>query len=291
MFSGPTRAQQNHTALPFVLPFLAVYAALFLYPTLQMLWMSLTNGQLILRGEFVGLDNYLKLFRDWRFGHALMNTGWFVFFTVIPGTLLGLMLALLVARLSGLARAAILAIFFLPYILPVTTVMLVWQWLIWGLTDLAAPLTDGKPIRVYGRPVFVLPLAATITVWWTTGFNILLFLAGLRAIPTEIYEAARLDGANRRALFWRITWPLIWPVTALVATLQLLMQIKVFDQIYLLVLDGRVDATLVLVQYIYALAFQRNAGGYAAAVAVAFFVIVVTLSVLQFQFRRLRGAR
>lgn len=87
----------NRVALPFVLPFLAVYGGLFVYPALQDRWMSFTNGQLILRGDFIGIDNHLKLVRDWRFGRALVITGWFVLFTVVPGTFVGVILRQLIA--------------------------------------------------------------------------------------------------------------------------------------------------------------------------------------------------
>ncbi len=274
-----------------MLPFLVVYGVLFAYPTLQMLWMSLTDGQLIRRGDFVGIDNYLRLLRDWRFSRAILNTGWFVILTVVPGTLVGLLLALAVHRLKGVRQAAVLAVLFLPYLLPVTTVTTIWQWTITGLADLAAPLTGGEPVRVLGRPALVIPLAALITVWWTAGFNLLLFLAGLRSIPADVYDAAALDGAGRWAQFRRLTLPLLWPVTALVAGLQLLMNVKVFDQVYLLAQGGRVDASMVLVQYVYTLAFQRNAGGYAAAVSVTFLVIVLIPSALLVQARRARAGR
>lgn len=272
----------NRTALPLVAPFVIVYAALFLYPTLQMLAMSLTSGQLIAPGEFVGLDNYLKLFRDWRFGNSVRNTALFVALTVVPGTLLGLAFAMLVVRLGRFWQGLVLAAFFLPYVLPVTTVTSIWTWFAYG------PGQVILPERVLATPAFVLPMAAAITIWWTVGFNVLLFMAGLKNIPAELYEAAKLDGAGRWVLFRDVTWPLIWPVTALVLTIQLITQIKVFDQVYLLVQGGRVDASMVLVQYIYTLAFQRNQGGYAATVAVALFVIVAALSVLQYQLLRAR---
>jgi multiple sugar transport system permease protein len=130
-----------------------------------------------------------------------------------------------------------------------------------------------------------------MTVWWTAGFSVLVFLAGLRAVPREIYEAAQLDGAGRWAIFRNVTWPLIWPVTALVLTIQLILQIKVFDQIYLMASGGRTDVNMVLVQYIYTIAFERNQSGYASTVALALFVIVVTVAVLQFQALRFRPAR
>ncbi|MFO1141558.1 MAG: sugar ABC transporter permease [Amaricoccus sp.] len=86
---------------------------------------------------------------------------------------------------------------------------------------------------VFKNPYWVMPTVAALTIWWTTGFNVLLFIAGLRNIPSDLYEAAALDGATRRQAFWRVTWPLLWPVTALVLTLQLILQLKIFDQIYL----------------------------------------------------------
>ena len=284
----------NRTALPFVLPFVAVYGLLFLYPTLQMIWMSFTNSQLIVPGKFVGLDNYLYLFRDWRFGRAVGNTIYFVAMTAIPSTALGLGIAMIVARLKGRVQAIVLALFFLPYVLPVATVTTIWGWMLGypdGVLQGLIALVVGHPVRVFRTVSWILPAVAVVTLWWTSGFNVLLFLAGLRAIPPELYEAAKLDGGGRWTQFRHITWPLIWPVTALVFTIQLILQLKLFDQLYLYVGGGQVDATLVLVQYIYSLGFQKDRGGYAATVAVALFVIVMALSVLQFTVLRARGRR
>jgi multiple sugar transport system permease protein len=137
-------------------------------------------------------------------------------------------------------------------------------------------------------PLFM-PGVALITVWWTNGFNVLLFLAGLRAISPDIYEAAALDNAGRWTQFRRITWPLIWPVTALVFTIQLILQLKIFDQVYLFATGGRDAPTMVLVQYIYKTAFQQNHGGMGAAIATILFALIVVFSVLQFQMLRSRG--
>jgi multiple sugar transport system permease protein len=132
---------------------------------------------------------------------------------------------------------------------------------------------------------------AIITIWWTNGFSILLFLAGLRNIPRELYEAAALDGATGWQMFSRITWPLIWPITVLCLTIQLILQLKIFDQVYLFAQGGRTQSTMVLVQYIYESAFIKNDGGYAAAGAVMLFLLVAGMSVLQFQLLRARGQR
>lgn len=289
------KRKDNLTALPFIAPFVAVYAALFVLPSLQMVAMSLTDSQLTKSGDWVGLANYIKLVGDKKFGTAIVNTLYFVLLTVVPGTLVGLGLAMLVDRLKGPVQAIVLAAFFIPYILPVSTVASI----SWAFTDpdwggplgwvVTAP--TGKPIAPWRSIQAFLPGVAIITIWWTVGFNVLVFLAGLRALPKELFEAARIDGANRWVAFRYITWPLIWPVTALVLTIQLILQLKVFDQVYLMIASGRTDPTMVLVQYIYTVAFQRNQGGYASAVAVGLFVIVVVVAVLQFQLLRARSAK
>jgi multiple sugar transport system permease protein len=288
------RKRDDLTALPLVAPFVVAYAALFVWPSIQMVVMSFTDGGLINIGKWVGGNNYLRLAGDRKFWVAVVNTLYFVAMTVLPGTLIGLGLAMLVNRLKGVAQAVVLAAFFLPYILPVTTVTSI----AWWLTDPRIGPLGGLDHTISGTPVSIwrnirafLPGVAVLTIWWSVGFNVLVFLAGLRALPHELYEAARLDGASRWASFRYLTWPLIWPVTALVLTVQLILQLKVFDQVFLMLAGGQTNATMVLVQYIYTVAFQGNQGGYGATVAVALFALVLIVSVLQFQLLRLRGAK
>jgi multiple sugar transport system permease protein len=291
---GRWQRPDNWVALPLVAPFVAVYLALFVYPSLQMFVMSFTDSGLIDSGRFVGLANYAKLLGDKKVLTAALNSLYFVGLTVVPGTLIAFGLAMLVHRLKGVAQGVALAVFFLPYILPVSTVTSI----AWWITDPRNGPLGGLTHSVNGGPAVLwrdiglfLPGVAVLTIWWTVGFSVLVFLAGLRALPHELFEAARLDGATRGSSFWHLTWPLMWPVTALVLTIQLITQIKVFDQVYLMVASGRTDPTMVLVQYIYMVAFQRNQGGYAATIAVGLFVLVLTISVLQFQLLRLRSAR
>ena len=129
-------------------------------------------------------------------------------------------------------------------------------------------------------------MVALITIWWTVGFNILLFIAGLKTISPELYEASDIEGANSLQQFKFITWPLIWPITALVLTLQLIFQLKIFDQMYLLTGGGPFNSTLVVLQLVYKQGFQLNRGGYASAIAMVLFVIIIIASVLQYQVLR-----
>ena len=204
-----------------------------------------------------------------------------------------MLVALGVNRLKGWVQSVVLAAFFLPYILPVSVVFNIWNWVFdkdFGIAQYAiAPFNGGQHVSIFRTIPLFMPAVAFITVWWLLGFNVLLFIAGLRNISTEIYEAAGLDGADRWTIFTRITWPLVWPVTVLVFTINLILQLKIFDQVYLFANGGRTDPTMVMVQYIYVVAFQRNSGGLADAAALVLFVLIVVLSVLQYQLLRARS--
>ncbi|MCV0397328.1 MAG: sugar ABC transporter permease [Rhizobiaceae bacterium] len=289
------RDAKKEWLIAFVLltPFLAVYGLIFVYPTIDMFLLSFTDAPLIGDGDYVGLENYTRLAHDRRFDTAIWNTAYFVALSVVPGTAVALAIALGVSRLSGRMQALILALFFLPYILPVSVVYRLWDWTMnfqFGIAMHVFDMLGIKRVPVFKTTTWFMPAVAFITIWWTCGFNILLFLAGLRAIPQEVYEAAALDNAGRWTTFRKVTWPLLWPITALNLTIQLILQMKIFDQVYLFSIGGRPNDNLVMVYYIFQRAFQSNHGGRAAAIAVVLFVIVVVVSVLNFQLTRFSGS-
>ena len=290
------RNKRTEMLLAFLLiaPFVAIYGLIFVYPTVKMFMLSFTDAPLIGAGDYVGFDNYERLTHDRRFNTSLWNTFYFVVLTVVPGTIVALLIALGVNRLKGRLQSLVLALFFLPYILPVSVVYLIWDWTLNFQFGIAMYMFDAvgvDRIPVFKTTMWFMPAVALVTIWWTAGFSILLFLAGLRAIPEEIFEAAALDNSSRLSTFRRITWPLIWPITALVLTIQLISQLKIFDQVYLFSTGGRVNDNLVLVYYVFQRAFQSNQGGRAAAVAVVLFMIVIVISILNFQLTKISGAR
>jgi multiple sugar transport system permease protein len=136
-----------------------------------------------------------------------------------------------------------------------------------------------------------MPAVAVVTIWWTVGFNMLLFIAGLQNIPHDLYEAAAIDGANGFQRFINITCPLIWPVASLVLVLQLIAQFKIFDQVYLLTGGGPYNSTLVVLLYMYRQAFQQNRGGYASAVAIMLVIIIILVSAVQVRLLRFRRSQ
>ncbi|NTA38466.1 carbohydrate ABC transporter permease [Agrobacterium salinitolerans] len=285
------RRKKSLIALSMVTPFIVVFVTFFLYPLIEMVRISFTNAPLIGDGDWVGLANYTKLLSDKLFVTSLKNNGYFVLLTVVPTTVIALMIALAVSRLSGVKQTIAMSLFFLPYVLPVSVVTEIWAWMLdlqFGILQPVISLIAGKPVAVFKNPYWVMPMVAVVTIWWTNGFNVLLFIAGLRNIPAELYEAASLDGATTWQRFWRVTWPLLWPVTALVLTLQLILQLKIFDQIYLLSGGGPFNSSFVLLLKVYREAFQLNNGGYASAIATVLFLLIMIVSILQFQLLRIR---
>jgi multiple sugar transport system permease protein len=288
------RRHELIAAAVLVAPFVAIYGWMFVWPTFQMFQLSFTDAPLIGDGQWVGWSNYTEMLGDRVFRNAVWNTAYFVLLTVVPGTAVALLIALMVARLRGWLQSLVLAFFFLPFILPVTVVYVIWDWLTnvqFGILQAVIEPIVGRSINVWRTLPWFMPGVAIITIWWTNGFSILLFLAGLRNIPKDLYEAAALDGATPFQMFTRITWPLIWPITVLCLTIQLILQLKIFDQVYLFAQGGRTQTTMVMVQYIYENAFIKNQGGYAAAAAVMLFLFVAIMSILQFQLLRARGQR
>jgi len=271
----------------FVAPFLFFYGVFLIYPAIQVCYLSLTNSDIAGQGGFVGLRNYVELMRDQDFWASVWHTLYFIVLTVVPNTAVGFFLALLVIRLKRL-RLPILSAFFLPFVLPVSVVTTASLWILdtnFGIIN----YLFGTSIAWFQDPIWAMPAVAAVTIWWTVGFNMLLFIAGLQNISPDLYEAAALDGANALQQFINITCPLIWPVTSLVLVLQLIAQFKIFDQVYLLTQGGPYNSTVVVLLYMYRQAFQLNRGGYASAVAIVLVVIMLMISAIQF--RLLQGRR
>ena len=268
-------------AWPFLVPFLLFYGVFLIYPAIQVGLLSLSNSDLAGRGQFIGFANYLELAGDRDYWASLWHTLYFILLTVVPNTAVGFLFALLIVRLSRI-RLAILSAFFLPYILPVSVVTTAAIWLLDANFGIVSYIFNSQ-IAWFADPTFAMPGVALVTIWWTVGFNMLLFIAGLQNIPADLYEASALDGANGLQRFLFITCPLIWPVASLVLILQLILQFKIFDQVYLLTHGGPYNSTVVVLFYMYSEAFQLNRGGYGATIAVVLVIIIIAVSALQFR--------
>jgi multiple sugar transport system permease protein len=276
------------SALALIAPFVLVYLLFFIYPALKVVQLSFTNSDIGGIGDFIGLTNYRRLLGDSLFWKSLKNTGYFVLLTVVPITAVALVFALMVVRLGRL-RSFVMAAFFLPNILPVSVATLIWTWLLDSRFGILNQLF-GLRINWFQDPTWAMPAVAFVTMWWVVGFSMLLFIAGLQSIPSEYYEAASMDGATGSEIFFSVTWPLLWPITTLVLTLQLIAQLKIFAQVYILTGGGPFHSTIVVLQYMYRTAFQQFNAGYASTIAMVLFVIILLASLVQYYFLRSRGA-
>ena len=292
MVPAPAHKKQKRfhwrTVLLLTLPFTIIYAAFLIYPTIRVVMLSFTNSDIAGGGHFIGLANYTRLIHDAEFWSSLWHTIYFILLSVVPNTAVGMIFALVVVRLNRL-RNTVMAMFFLPYILPVSVVTQIWLWVLDSNYGIINFVLRSK-LNWFQEPLWAMPAVAFVTVWWTVGFNILLFIAGLQAIPKEYYEAASLEGASGGLKAFRfITWPLLWPVTSLVLILQLIAQWQIFNQVYLLTAGGPFGSTQVGIQYMYLQAFVHHRGGYATTVSMALFVLILVSSLIQLRVLRFRG--
>jgi multiple sugar transport system permease protein len=274
----------------FLAPGLLLFAAFRLYPLLEGLRLSLTNARLgRATYQYVGLANYVRLADDTRFHVSLGNTAFYAVASTLPVLAVPLLLALALNR--GRLRNVLRSLFFFPFTLSVVTVGLTWLWL---LDPVVGPLnyylrTLGVPARSWlADPQTAMWAIIATTVWWVTGYYLVVYLAGLQDIPRELYEAAALDGAGGWRSFWTITLPLLRPVLLFVVVTHVIGSFQLFGQVFVLTGGGPGDATRTVVQHLYETAFQNFFQfGAASAMAWVLFAIVLVFSVLQF--RLLRG--
>jgi multiple sugar transport system permease protein len=278
-----------------IAPFFVVYLLFLLWPVIGALWSSLHDSSLgATDGGFLGLDNYGELLSDGDFWSAMWHTALFTLLSTPPLVLLSGALAILVDRALP-ARWLFRLAFFAPYVLPVSVVVLLFNWMFqpgFGLingTLTALGLSEVNWLGSEGTAMFSVVI---LTVWWTLGFNFVLYLAALQDIPKELYEAARVDGATGWQQTRRITIPLLAPTTMLVIVLQVIASLKVFDQIYLLLQGGPNYATRSAVQYVFESAFTQYRVGYASALSIVFFLAIIAVSLLLFSvLRRVQRGR
>ncbi len=285
----PAKGSQGReavTAALFLAPFLVVYAIFLLAPVFQAVFMSGYDWDLLSPvREFIGFDNYTRMFSDETFWTAFRNT---LVFTVVSTPLLiivGLGLALLL-NTKGRGRAVYRAAFFLPYVLPISAVTLIWSYLLNPDRGLIAGFLgwfglDGIPFL--SDPSLAMPSIIVTTVWWSVGFNMVLFLAGLQDIEPAYYEAASLDGAGWWQRFRHITVPGLSHVTILVTVTQFIASFQIFGQVYIMTRGGPGTSTIVLIQQIYEAGFKDYQLGYAAAISVFLFVIMAAVAAIQFR--------
>jgi multiple sugar transport system permease protein len=277
-------AERDWRGLLFVAPFLALYLLILVFPLLRGLWLSFYQVDLFGAGHFVGLGNYARLLHDPVFGTSLVNT-FEVTLMIVPAlTVISLLLALALNR-AGKGAAIMRGIFFASAVLSVTIVTLIWRFVLApdaGLLGEAWKALGWEPLPFLSDPDLVLPALALTTIWWSVGFPMLLFLAGLQQIPQDMYEAAALDNSNGWTTFWKITVPALRRTLILVVMLQTAAQLQLFGQSQLLTAGGPSGASRTAVLFLFESAFGRWELGYASAAAEILFLIILAVTITQY---------
>jgi multiple sugar transport system permease protein len=272
------REKEAPTAYLFLLPALLPLAVFVLYPVVNLVWVSLHRWN-ILKDQmtWVGLANYHGLMAGGDFPKAALNTLYYVAVTVPLGTALSLGLALLLnqkIRGLGLLRTMV----FTPVVTSTVAAGIVFVWL---LDD-----PSWSRIRWLQTTTWAMPAVIVMTLWKQAGYNMVLFLAGLQAIPDMYYEAAALDdaGSGWRA-FRHVTWPLLWPTTFFVLVMSVIQAFRAFEPMYVMARGGPVGSTTTVVYFIFDRAFKFGDMGQAAAASVVMAVVVLAVTWVQFRAR------
>jgi multiple sugar transport system permease protein len=283
--------QDTRTAWLFLSPALILLSVFLLYPIAYLIYLSFTAGNFTREGaHWIGFRNYLRLWLDPDFWQVLGNTAYFTVATVIPSVLIPLGLAVLLNR-SMTLRGALRTAYFIPSITSLVAVGLGFRWLFQNEGPVNGFLNGLgiESVQWLGTTTWAMPVLILLSVWKQLGFNMVVFLAGLQAIPENRYEAAELDGANGWQQFWNITLPGLRSTLVFVGVTTAIFTLRSFEQPYVMTGGGPLNSTNLLVFYIYNQAFAQFDMGYAAAAAIVLLAVAIGLVYIQLRVSQEEG--
>lgn len=288
--TSPWRIREQLTAWGFMLPSALLLLAFLIIPFFMAIGLSFTNQSLIpnpnLPTTFVGLRNYIRMLQDGTFGRGLLNNFLFTIIVVPVQTSFALLLAVLVnqkLRFINFFRA----LYFVPVVVPMVVVAVIWTFLYnpgQGTINAFIQMISGGHLGPYnwlGNTHLAFPAIMVLSIWQGVGFQMIIYLAGLQEIPSELYEAAAIDGSNKVQEFFFITVPMLRNTTIFVVVSTTILAFKLFVQVDVMTHGAPENATMTTVLHVVDQGFRQLNVGYASALTVVFFVIVLIVSLLQ----------
>lgn len=267
----------------FIGPSLIGVLTFMLLPALAVIGISFFKWNMLAPPKFIGLHNYIQMFSNSTAMHSMLTTAYYVILNIPVQTALAIVLALLLnKRLPGMAIFR--AMFVVPWLASPVAIGTVWQWIFDPTSGVLNSFlgTFGIPHQQFlASTSEALPAVALVNIWQWTGYNMLFFLAGLQSIPPFLYEAAELDGAGGWRRFWSITFPLLRPTLLFVLVTTVIGSFQVFDTVYVMTQGGPGTATNVYNYYIFQQGFQFFHMGYAAALSVILFIVILIVTLIQ----------
>ena len=269
----------------FAVPALVFLLVFTYYPLMNSIYLSFTNWNMTRPVKsFVGFDNYATLLTHEDFAQVLKVTFTYTVFDVFFTLIIGLGLAMLFnvqSRIFNFMRSIV----FMPYYISMVIASMVFLWIFnaeYGLANEIMKWVGLEPQNWLTNPDTVLSTLITVSIWKGAGFAMLIFIAGIRSIPIDYYEASSLDGASKLRQFWHITMPLLSPTTLFLVVTNFISSMQVFQSIDVMTNGGPLNASKAMVYWIYEIAFQDFRTGRASALVVIFFIIIILLTMLQF---------
>jgi ABC-type sugar transport system permease subunit len=284
-FVGKRRQRRGAWEWIFLVPGLVTVLAFFLIPAGYVIYISFFNSTIENpTAQYAGTKNYQALGQSSAFGLALLHTALFAVGVTVSVVVLGMLLAVLLDReLRG--TRVYRTVFFMPYVFPLVSSGIAFTWLLqpqYGFVDSVLQLLGLPAVDWLGNPHTAFISIIAVTTWEFLGFYTLIFLGGLQAVNATLKEAAAVDGANSRVMFWRIILPSITPSLFFALVFSIIQSFQAFDQIYIMTQGGPATATTTLTYYIFQQGFQFFNFGGAAAASVAMMIILAGLTALQF---------
>ncbi|MBO1905414.1 sugar ABC transporter permease [Microvirga sp. 3-52] len=287
--SGWWRSYRSRlTPYLFIAPNLLLFSVFVFFPLLYAAYISVHQWSLIDVPEFAGTQNYARLFSDFQFWQALKNTVIYSAATVPTTLIIGLFLAIGLNRQLA-ARTLLRSVYFLPVVVSSVATALIAAWLFndnYGVVNAVLKQAGAGPVAWLSTPQWALPSIILTTLWVRIGFCMVVYLAALQSISPSYYEAAVIDGASRPQQFLYVTWPLLRPTTFLLLILNVIYSFQVFDLIYVMTGGGPGFSTTMIVQYIYRAAFANSEMGYASAMGMVLFVLILLFTLVQWRINR-----
>ncbi len=276
------------TPYMFILPAVLLLLIFRVFPIFESARLSFTEYMILnpKLSEFIGFDNYTRLFNDKNVGGALLNTLYYAAGSVVPGLVISLIYALIITEPWYKFQNFCRVILFLPVVLSLTIAGLIFSYLYhptFGLINYAFSILGLPQVQWLGHPKTAMMSVIIMVIWKNLGYNVTIWSAGLLSIPLEFRDAAKIDGASWFKEFWYIRFPILRPVLLFLSVLGFLGSFQGFEAIYVLTAGGPIHSTRVIVLYLWENAFQWMEMGYASSIAWVLFLILIGLTYLQFK--------
>lgn len=284
---APSHRGDARLAWILIAPAMVGFLVFALYPTLRGIYLSFTDFRLLSAPTWIGVQNFIDLFQDDTFWQSLGITIYFVFIAVVLTLAVSILTAAVLHRVTG--STVLRGLIILPFLISGVVAATVWSWMLdaqLGIVNQLVHALGGDGIRFLTSREWAIPSLAFIHVWKNMGYTSIIIFAGMQTIPPSIYEAGRIDGASEPKMFFRLTLPLLRPILALVVVLNVIGAFQVFDIVSVATKGGPAHASNVLQMYIYQKAFGQFDFGYASAMSLALFAILIVITFVQMRLLR-----